>query len=92
MVPVLAGREYEWGQAGWAPAANEKPDVVLESVKTGTRSVQFHVEYGADSAVVVFSVENDSGRRDIPTTPPSAIRLGIRLPGPAEPRRRRLPC
>ncbi len=47
-------------QASGAPAANEKPDIVLESVRIGARSVQFYVDFGSDSAVLGFSVENDS--------------------------------
>lgn len=51
------------GQVGGAPAAKEKPDVLLESVQIGTRSAQFYVDFDADSAVLGFSVENDSGQQ-----------------------------
>lgn len=50
-------------QASGTPAADEQPDVVLESVQIGARSVQFYVDFGSDSAVLGFSVENDSGQK-----------------------------
>lgn len=49
--------------SGGATAANEKPAVVLQSVQIGTRSVRFYVDFGTDSAVLGFSVENDSGQQ-----------------------------
>ncbi len=63
MFAVLACCGSESGQVGRVPAANEKPDVVLESVQIGTRSAQFYIDFGADSAVLGFSVENDSGQQ-----------------------------
>lgn len=45
------------------PAANKKPDVVLGSVQIGSRSVQFYIDFGIDSAVLGFSVESSSGQQ-----------------------------
>lgn len=41
----------------------EKPDVVIDTVRIGMRSVQFYVDFGADSATLGFSIENDLGQR-----------------------------
>ncbi len=55
------------GQDDRAPAANEKPDVVLGAARVGTRSVQFYVDFGSDSAILGFAVQGDSrGRRYFP--------------------------
>jgi hypothetical protein len=63
MLAVQAGCGSESGQSNGAPVTNEKPDVVLESVKIGTRSAQFYVDFGSDSAILGFSVENGSGQQ-----------------------------
>jgi hypothetical protein len=43
-------------------AAEKKPDVVLESIRIGSRSVQFYIDFGTDSAVLGFSVGSSSGQ------------------------------
>lgn len=45
------------------PPTNKKPDIVLGSVQIGTRSVQFYVAFGADNAILGFSVEGSSGQQ-----------------------------
>ena len=52
----------ESGQAGGACTANKKPDIVLGSVQIDTRSAQFYIDFGEDSAILGFSVENKSGQ------------------------------
>jgi hypothetical protein len=49
--------------SGGASAANDKPDVVLETLQVGAHCVRFYVDFGADSAVLGFSVEGDSGHQ-----------------------------
>lgn len=44
-------------------AANKKPDVVLDSIEIGLRSVQFYIDFGTDSAVLGFSIEGSSGQQ-----------------------------
>jgi len=52
----------ESGQACGAYTANKKPDIVLGSVQIDTRSAQFYIDFGGDSAILGFSVENKSGQ------------------------------
>ncbi len=63
MLAVLACCGSESGQDSRVAATNEKPSILLESVRIGNRSVQFYIDFGVDSAVLGFSVENDAGRR-----------------------------
>src|SRR3954447_272636 len=44
-------------------AAGKKPDVVLESIRIGSRSMQFYIDFGTDSAILGFSVESSSGQQ-----------------------------
>jgi hypothetical protein len=50
-------------RSGGASAANDKPDVVLETLQIGAHRVRVYVDFGADSAVLGFSVEDDPGRQ-----------------------------
>jgi hypothetical protein len=50
-------------RSGGASAANDKPDVVLETLQIGAHCVRFYVNFGVDSAVLGFSVERDSGHQ-----------------------------
>lgn len=52
----------ESGQAGGANTAKKKPDIVLGAVQIDTRSVQFYVDFGGDSAILGFSVEYNAGQ------------------------------
>ena len=63
MVPVVGVSPIHAAQVSEVPVANKKPDVVLESVEIGSRSVQFYIDFGADSAVLGFSVESSSGQQ-----------------------------
>lgn len=63
MFAILACCGSESGQGSKASAINEKPSVLLESVRIGNRSVQFYIHFGVDSAILGFSVENDSGQQ-----------------------------
>jgi hypothetical protein len=45
------------------PAINKKPDIVLEILNISSRSVQFYIDFGTDSAVLGFSVESSSGQQ-----------------------------
>lgn len=63
MFTVLACCGSEGGQAGETPAVNNKPDIILESVQIGNHSVQFYINFGADSAILGFSVKNGRGQQ-----------------------------
>src|SRR5919112_6384944 len=61
---LLAGLNSMFAdRSGEASAANDKPDVVIDTLQIGTHRVQFYVDFGADSAVLGFSVEGDSGHQ-----------------------------
>ena len=44
-------------------AANDEPDVVLETLQIGAHCVRVYVDFGTDSAVLGFSVEDDPGHQ-----------------------------
>lgn len=63
ILAVLACCGSESGQSSQVTVKNEKPSIVLESVRVGNRSIQFYINFGVDSAVLGFSVENDAGQQ-----------------------------
>jgi hypothetical protein len=45
-----------------APVVHEQSYVVLDAVQMGTHTAQFYIDYSVDSAILGFSVEQDSGQ------------------------------
>jgi hypothetical protein len=62
MLVVLMGCGSRNESTRGIDTASEKPDVILDSVQIATYSLQFYVDFGADTAVLGFSVENESDR------------------------------
>lgn len=63
MFVILACCGSESGQGSKPSAINDRSHIVLESVRVANRSAQFYIDFGVDSAVLGFSVENDVGQR-----------------------------
>jgi hypothetical protein len=42
---------------------DEKPPMIQKQIKISSHSVQFYIDFASDSAVLGFSVENDSGKQ-----------------------------
>ncbi len=63
MLAILVSCGSESGQGGKVSTMNEKPSIILESVRIDNRSVQFYINFGMDNAVLGFSVENDAGQQ-----------------------------
>ena len=64
----MAGRVLWFSQVHAAVAndvssAGMKQDLLLQSVQINSRLVRFYIDFGPDSAVLGFSVENSSGQQ-----------------------------
>jgi hypothetical protein len=57
---VMAGCEIQYSPVSADEAVERKPDKIIGSLRVGTNSLQFYIDFGKDRTVLGFSVNNDT--------------------------------